>query len=192
VNATSFTLFETAIGEIGLAWTDKGVCALQLPEESAGQTRTRLLSLLKDATELDPPPVILDAIDRLTRQMAGEEVDLAPIPVDFSSATPFFRRVFELARAIPPGETTTYGKLARAAGSPGAARAVGMAMARNPVALIVPCHRVIASDGKLTGFSAPGGLATKVKLLALERRTAADRAGQPRKRTLGSQTRFDI
>jgi methylated-DNA-[protein]-cysteine S-methyltransferase len=94
--------------------------------------------------------------------------DLISVELDMSGVPPFHRRVYQLIRTIPPGETMSYGEVATLLGSPGAARAVGQALRRNPFALVVPCHRVVAAGGRLGGFSANGGLATKVRLLALE------------------------
>ena len=94
--------------------------------------------------------------------------DFRPVAVDWNGVSPFFRQVYEVAREIPPGQTRTYGEIAKAVGQPAAAQEVGQAMAKNPVPILVPCHRVSAAGGKLGGFSAPGGPVTKAKLLALE------------------------
>ena len=117
----------------------------------------------------------LKAEEALSRFKAGDPSALDAVPVDLSSCTPFVRRVYEELRAVPPGETVTYGELARRAGKPRAARAVGRAMATNPFAPFVPCHRVVASDGGLTGFSAPGGVDAKRRLLDMEALWAAGR-----------------
>jgi methylated-DNA-[protein]-cysteine S-methyltransferase len=117
-----------------------------------------------------------DAAVALQRFRAGDPSALSEVPVDLSSCTPFVRRVYEELRAVPPGETVTYGELARRAGKPKAARAVGRAMATNPFAPFVPCHRVLASDGRLTGFSAPGGIEAKRRLLEMEARWASERS----------------
>lgn len=109
-----------------------------------------------------------DLIDRLERYAAGEAVDFSDVPTDLAHLSGFQRRVVKACRAIPAGQRRTYGQLAAAAGSPGAARAVGQVMAMNRVPLIVPCHRVVASGGGLGGFSAPQGLAMKRRLLELE------------------------
>jgi methylated-DNA-[protein]-cysteine S-methyltransferase len=107
-------------------------------------------------------------VDKIRRHLSGDLQDFAPVAVDLSGATRFTREVCEWIRAIPPGEVRTYGEVARAMGKPGAARAVGQALSRNPIGLVVPCHRVVGAGG-LTGFSAPGGLANKERLLRLER-----------------------
>ena len=115
-----------------------------------------------------PPPEIAAVIEKIRFHLEGETQDCRGIAVDLEGVTPFFRQVYEVTREIPPGQTRTYGEIAKAAGQPGAAQEVGQAMAKNPVPIIVPCHRVAAAGGKLGGFSAPGGPATKAKLLALE------------------------
>ena len=114
------------------------------------------------------PAPVRSAIDALQRYFAGDTVDFCDIELDLSRDSPFHRSIYAVARTIPWGRTATYGSLARQVGEPGAARAIGQAMGRNPIPIIVPCHRVIASSGKLGGFSAHGGTATKERLLALE------------------------
>jgi methylated-DNA-[protein]-cysteine S-methyltransferase len=149
------TSFETAIGRCAIGWTERGVASVRLP--SPGHSRA----------SAEPPTFALSAIEGITSLLAGSRVDLAGVPVDLSRAEPFDRRVYALAREIAPGETRTYGELARGLDEPDA-RAVGVALARNPVPLVVPCHRVVAADGGLGGFSAPGGVATKRRLLEIE------------------------
>jgi len=125
--------------------------------------------------EAEPPPVVAEAIALVRRLLAGEKLLLHEIDVDLSRAPAFERSVWEAARRIPPGEVRTYGEIARELGQPGAARAVGVALGRNPVPIIVPCHRVLAGGGKSGGFSAPGGVATKFRILEIE---GAQRAGE--------------
>jgi methylated-DNA-[protein]-cysteine S-methyltransferase len=127
------------------------------------------------AIETAPSPVISAVIEAVAALLSGEKTDLAGAPVDLSSLQPFERSVLEATRLIPPGETRTYGELARNIGSPGAARAVGRALGANPVPIIIPCHRVLAASGS-GGFSAPGGATTKMKMLEIE---GARRAGEP-------------
>jgi methylated-DNA-[protein]-cysteine S-methyltransferase len=160
--------FSTPLGDCGLAWTSRGLGWFQLPEASPVETRARLSRINGDSPESAPPPWVRDAIDRVTRLLAGHDEDLSGIPVDLDRAPPFFRRVYEASRRIPRGRVWTYTELAAAAGSPHATRAVGQAMARNPLPVVVPCHRVVASGGRPGGFSAPGGLDTKARLLAIE------------------------
>jgi len=160
--------FSTAIGDCGVAWTSRGLAWFQLPEASPAASRERLSRITGESPESEPPPWVGDAIARITRLLDGHDEDLSSIPVDLSSAPPFFRRVYEASRRIPRGRVWTYTELAAAAGSPEASRAVGQAMARNPLPVVVPCHRVVASGGRPGGFSAPGGLDTKARLLAIE------------------------
>jgi methylated-DNA-[protein]-cysteine S-methyltransferase len=163
-----FALFETAIGNCGVAWGPGGLVGVWLPESDPGRTRARLLRRYPGAVESQPPTQVQDAIRSMTALLAGEAADLSDIVLDTSGQPPFFRRVFDLARAIPPGRTATYGELARQLGDPGAARAVGEAMGKNPFPIVVPCHRVLAAGGKTGGFSAPGGTATKLRILEIE------------------------
>jgi methylated-DNA-[protein]-cysteine S-methyltransferase len=117
---------------------------------------------------------VRSAIDLVVALTSGNRADLSGIRVDLDAASPFDRRVYEVARTIPPGETLTYGEIARRVGEPRAAREVGAALGRNPIAIIVPCHRVLGADGKIGGFSANGGIATKLKMLSIEKaRTSA-------------------
>jgi methylated-DNA-[protein]-cysteine S-methyltransferase len=169
--AVTQALFATPFGECGLAWTARGLAWIQLPDRTPAATRARMAAGLTDhpsSTEADPPSWVADIIARLTGYFEGRALDLAGIPLDMERVSPFFRRVYEEARAIPRGEVRTYAELAAAAGSPTAMRAVGQAMARNRWPVVVPCHRVVGSAGKPGGFSAPGGLDTKARLLALE------------------------
>ena len=164
----AFALFDTAIGRCGIAWGARGILALQLPEASDGATRARLLAHVPSAAETSAPAEIARAIAAIVALLAGDSRDLRTLKLDMTHVPPFHRRVYEAARAIPPGRTMSYSEIARALGMPRAARAVGQALGRNPFALIVPCHRVLAAGGKLGGFSAEGGLATKRRLLAIE------------------------
>lgn len=162
------TLFDTPIGRCAIAWEGERVAALHLPEGSDAATIARLRERIGSLAG-EPPPWLVEVTGGLARALAGDRVELAHVGLADGSASPFVRKVYELARRIPPGSTMTYGELAHAAGSPGAARAVGQAMARNPFPLLVPCHRVVAADGSLTGYSGAGGVATKARILASER-----------------------
>jgi len=161
------TLFDTAIGRCGIAWSERGVAGLQLPE-SAGAARGALLSRFPDAVETAPPPSVLAVIDAVTALLAGGDPPLGAVPLDWTGVGAFERAVYEATRAIPRGSTRSYGEIAAAVGDPGAARAVGQALGRNPFPVIVPCHRVLAADGRPGGFSAPGGVSTKLRMLAIE------------------------
>lgn len=149
--------FNTKIGRCGITWNDEGIeRVVMCPRKTKGATDK-------------PPKYIKDAAKRITDHLAGKIDDLRDIEVDLSNFTPFTRKVYLALRRVQPGEVITYGELARMAGSPRAARAVGHAMATNPLPLIIPCHRVIASNGSLGGFSAPDGIRLKDQLLRIER-----------------------
>jgi len=166
--ATGFTLFPTAIGDCGIAWGDAGLLGVQLPEGQPAQTRARLAQRFAGAAEQEPPATPCRAVRGIAALLAGEPLDLLDIELDMAGIVPFHRQVYTLARHILPGHTATYGELAQRLGDPGAARAVGQALGRNPFAIVVPCHRVLAAGAALGGFSARGGLTTKLKLLAIE------------------------
>jgi methylated-DNA-[protein]-cysteine S-methyltransferase len=164
----AYALFDTDIGRCGLAWGPRGVLGVQLPEKSEMTTRMRLLRHCPNADEADPPKAIARGIEDIQKLLAGEKKTLRAITLDQSRVPAFNARVYETARAIPPGTTRTYGDIARAIGDASSARAVGQALSRNPFAIVVPCHRVVGADFKLVGFSASGGIATKLKLLQIE------------------------
>ena len=163
--------FATAIGRCGIAWSDRGVVGVQLPEASEAATRARLQRRFPDASEASPTPSIQAAIDGIVALLAGEDAgDLSGIELDLRAVPSFNAAVYRVARTIPPGETLTYGEIAGRLNDPDAARAVGQALGANPIPIIVPCHRVLAAGGRAGGFSAPGGVMTKLKLLEIERR----------------------
>jgi methylated-DNA-[protein]-cysteine S-methyltransferase len=163
-------LFETAIGVCGISWSDRGITAVQLPAAREDLTWARLRRRARSARELSAPPQVASAIDGITAVLAGEAADLSQIELDLAGVEPFDRRVADVARTIPAGETLTYGEIATRIGAPGEAREVGAALGRNRFPIIVPCHRVVAANGKLGGFSGPGGPRTKLRLLEIERR----------------------
>lgn len=167
--AHDYLIFETAGGFCGIAWIDSGITRFQLPTKSAKATERMLLRRVPDAKPGEPTPEIAEAVATVRAYFAGEETDFSKFRVDLGEQDPFVERVYAAARQIGWGRTTTYGALARELGAgPEAARDVGQAMARNPVALIIPCHRVLAAGGKIGGFSAPGGASAKIRMLALE------------------------
>ena len=164
-------LFDTAIGRCGIAWSDRGVVGVQLPEATEAATRRRLKRRFPSAAEAQPPASIQAAIEGIVALSAGEEAgDLRDVELDLRSVPEFNAQVYRVALTIPPGQTTTYGEIARQLGDPGAARAVGQALGANPIPIIIPCHRVLAAGDRAGGFSAPGGVRTKLKLLEIERR----------------------
>jgi methylated-DNA-[protein]-cysteine S-methyltransferase len=167
--SSGFTLFDTTIGHCGIAWGHRGVIGVQLPEAGGeARTRARVLRRFADAREGAPPPEVQEAIDRIVDLLRGEASDLSSVALDMDGVPAFNRRVYEVARTIPAGETLPYGEVADRLGDRGAARDVGRALAQNPFALIVPCHRVLAAGGGIGGFSAPGGITTKRRLLMIE------------------------
>jgi methylated-DNA-[protein]-cysteine S-methyltransferase len=170
----AFTLFETPVGRPAIAWSAAGVVALQLPEATGAATEARLRRRYPDAVRTDPPDEVWEAISAIVALTSGEARDLSFIRLDLGAVGDFERRVYDAARAIPPGKTATYGEIAQRIGEPGAAQAVGRALGRNPVAIIVPCHRVLAADGKTGGFSAHGGVETKLRLLSIEKARTGD------------------
>jgi O-6-methylguanine DNA methyltransferase len=163
-----FALFETPIGRSAVAWGPRGLVGVQLPEGSERATRARLRRRFPDAKEAPPPPAVARAIAGMQALLRGEAVDLSDVELDHEGVPDFHRAVYRAARAVQPGATVSYGELAAKLGAPGAARAVGQALGRNPFAIVVPCHRVLAAGGRAGGFSAKGGLVTKRRMLALE------------------------
>jgi methylated-DNA-[protein]-cysteine S-methyltransferase len=168
MSALGFTVFETAIGRCGIAWGEHGVVGVQLPEANAQAVRSRLARRFPGAVDAAPTEMVRAAIEAIAALLDGEPVDLSGIPLDMDGVPEFHRRVYEVARAIPPGATLTYGEIAARLGELGGARAVGQALGKNPFPIVVPCHRVVAAGGKLGGFSAQGGATTKRRLLAQE------------------------
>ena len=163
-----FALFETAIGCCALVWRGRSIVGAALPESSPERLRARLASRFPNAVEAVPPPSVAEAIERIVGLLAGARTDLSDIEIELGGVSDFDRRVYQAARRIPCGEVRTYGDIARGIGEPRAAQAVGLALGRNPVPIIVPCHRVLAGGGRGGGFSAPGGVATKFRILEIE------------------------
>jgi methylated-DNA-[protein]-cysteine S-methyltransferase len=167
-------IFETKLGWAGVVGDGEKIVAALLPETDPAPVRKRLLRLHPEAVEIEPSPALEAAATRVRGLIEGGNDDLADLPLDYSSVSDFERRVYEIARRIVPGETTTYGDIARQVGEVTDSQAVGKALGRNPFAPIVPCHRVVAAGQKLGGFSATGGRALKLKMLANEARWAKD------------------
>ena len=175
--ATSgYALFDTAIGRCALVWRGGLVIGAALPDSSDDRARLSLARRFPGAVEAQPPPFAARAVARVQALLSGERTDLGDIPVDLGAGSDFERSVWEAVRRIPCGEVRSYGDIAREIGAPQAAQAVGIALGRNPVPIIVPCHRILAADGKSGGFSAPGGVATKFRILEIE---GAKRPGEP-------------
>ena len=168
MSAHAFALFDTAIGPCGIAWSAAGIVGVQLPERHENATRDRLLRRYPDARETPSPRHIQQAIDDIAGLLRGEKRDLSGIGLDLAGVPQFNRDVYAVARTIPAGATLSYGAIAARLGDRSAAREVGEAMGQNPCPLIVPCHRVLAAGGKVGGFSAAGGVTTKLRLLSIE------------------------
>ena len=177
---TGFAIFETAFGACGLAWGDRGIIGCWLHARTAERTHAQIVRQHPGACESIPPTAIANVIEGITGLLAGELRDLRDAVLDMGAVPEFARRVYEITRTIPPGETMTYGAVARTMGEPPIrAREVGEALGRNPFAPIVPCHRVVAAGGRLGGYSAPGGSATKRRLLEIEGASLGSMPGQP-------------
>jgi methylated-DNA-[protein]-cysteine S-methyltransferase len=159
----------TPLGAIGVVWSDAGIVATWMHAGTLERAREHLRRTYPNAIAAAPPAEIATALEEVASLLAGGTNDFRLVALDMRHVPEFDRRVYEVARTIPPGSTMTYGEIARALGEePMRARDVGVALARNPFAPIVPCHRVVAANGKLGGYSAPGGTATKRRLLELE------------------------
>ncbi len=180
MTAHGFALFDTPIGRCGIAWGERGITGVQLPEAREPETRARLGRRFPGAREAMPPRDVQRAQAAIVALLRGEARDLSKIALDMEQVPPFHRRVYETARTIPAGTTLAYGEIARRIGSPDSARAVGQALGRNPFAIIVPCHRVLAAGGKVGGFTANGGVTTKLRLLTLEGADASRLPGAPK------------
>jgi methylated-DNA-[protein]-cysteine S-methyltransferase len=164
----SFTVFDTAIGSCGIAWGERGIVAVQLPMSSEDKTRKRIQQRFGDIEEIAPPPVVQAAIDGIVELLAGKPNDLSEVVLDLEGVPEFNRGVYAIARTIPPGKTLTYGDIAKRLGGVELSRDVGQALGHNPCPVVVPCHSVLAAGGKPGGFSANGGVVTKLKMLAIE------------------------
>lgn len=168
----AYALFTTPIGHCGMAWSAHGLTGVQLPEQDQDATRARMAQRFAPAHEGLPPPSVQEAMQATCALLNGTPhapVDLHHLVLDMEGLAPFHQRVYTLARRMQPGQTMTYGEMARQLGEPGAARAVGQALGANPFAPVVPCHRILAANGRSGGFSAHGGATTKLRLLLIER-----------------------
>jgi methylated-DNA-[protein]-cysteine S-methyltransferase len=167
--AQRYLIFETAMGFCGIAWNDAAITCFRLPTSSADAAERSLLRRLPDAKPGTPPAEIAEAVAAAKRYFEGAQTDFRRFAIDLGPQDPFFRQVYDTVRVLGWGSTTTYGAVAKQLNAgPEAARDVGQAMAKNPVPLIIPCHRVLAAGGKVGGFSAPGGSSAKARMLELE------------------------
>lgn len=164
----AFALFETAIGHCAIVWSARGVTGVQLPELDARATRSRVAKRFPTAREQPPPPEMRRTIDDIVALLRGKPIDLSSVTIDDEGTPEFNARVYAITRTIPPGQTLTYGEIAERLGDRMLAREVGTALGQNPCPIIMPCHRVLAAGGKTGGFSASGGVVTKLSLLTIE------------------------
>ena len=151
--------FDTPIGRCGIGWSERGIVSIRLPGRDSAAGRP---------SAADMPTAVREATRLITDLLGGEPVDLGTVALDMEAVPGFARSVYAIARRVPAGATTTYGEIAAELGDRGLAREVGQALGRNPFPIVVPCHRVLAAGGRPGGFSAPGGVATKLRLLAIE------------------------
>ena len=163
-----YALFDTPIGICSIEWGPRGINGVQLPMGSEEKIRARIRQRRGDIAEGEPTDEVKAAIDRIVALLEGGMDDLTDIALDLDDVPEFNRGVYEIARQIPPGKTLTYGDIAKRLGGVELSRDVGQALGRNPCPIVVPCHRVLAAGNKPGGFSARGGVETKLKMLAIE------------------------
>jgi methylated-DNA-[protein]-cysteine S-methyltransferase len=163
-----YTIFDTALGRCGIAWSDTGVVGVQLPEAREIETLRRLFRLFPEARELPPPPSIESAIESIVAMLRGQDTDLADVSLDMSDVSPFHQRVYDHLRGIPRGETRSYEQIAAYLHVAGALHPIANALAKNPFPPIVPCHRVLDAGNGLDKLSPHSGVISKRRLLSLE------------------------
>ena len=174
--------FDTVLGSCAVAWGPRGIVAMQLPEVDAPATQARLFQASGPLPQATPPAAVASAIAAVQALLAGQldaigmDACLETVELDMQRITDFQRRVYAVTRRIPPGQTRTYGELATELGNKNSARAVGHALGLNPFAPVIPCHRVLGASGKPCGFSAHGGVVTKMRMLATEGAVPGDTA----------------
>lgn len=170
----AYTLFASSLGLCGMVWKAAGhegafvVTGFQLPEATQELAEARLRGKWAAQPASRVPLRMAEVIERVRLHLEGQLQDFRDVALELDGIGGFVQQVYAAVRAIPAGQTMTYGQVAAAAGRTGAAQAVGTAMSRNPVPLIIPCHRVLAAGGKPGGFSAHGGLTTKARMLEIE------------------------
>jgi methylated-DNA-[protein]-cysteine S-methyltransferase len=174
MTGSGFAVFDTAIGACAIVWGANGIVGVQLPEKTESHTRARVAKRYPEAREGASPADVQCAIAAIVALLDGEARDLSDITLDLHHMPEFNRRVYDIARTIPPGKTMTYGEIAVRLGDRLLARDVGQALGKNPIPIIVPCHRVLAANGKTGGFSAPGGVNTKLRMLSIEGARTSD------------------
>jgi methylated-DNA-[protein]-cysteine S-methyltransferase len=164
----SFAIFDTAIGPCGIVWGERGISGVQLPMSNEEKTRKRILQRNGDIPEAEPTAEVGRVIEAIKELLTGKPNDLSGVVLDLDGVPEFNRGVYDIARSIPPGKTMTYGDIAKKLGGVELSRDVGQALGRNPCPIVVPCHRVLAAGNKPGGFSANGGVVTKLKMLQIE------------------------
>jgi len=167
-SADGFALFTTDIGDCAVAWNEFGLTGVWLPEANVERLRSRLARRLAQVPEAAPPVDVAAAMRAMVCLIGGERNDLLDVRIDDSRLSAFDRSVYAAARGIAAGRVVTYAALAEHVGGAASARAIGQSLGRNPFPIVVPCHRIVAAAGALGGFSAPGGTATKRRLLTIE------------------------
>lgn len=177
MDAAGFAVFPTTIGSCGIAWEGDVIVGAQLPEEDEPRTRSRVRRRFPELAEASPPAWVARVIERVQALLDGARDDLMDVPLAMDRVPEFNRRVYVIARAIAPGRTRTYGDIAKELGDAHASRAVGQALGHNPFAPIVPCHRVLAANNAGGGFSATGGVATKLRMLQIEHAQLGEQRG---------------
>jgi methylated-DNA-[protein]-cysteine S-methyltransferase len=168
MSGPSFAIFDTAIGPCGIVWGERGISGVQLPMGSEDTTRKRIRQRNGEIPEAEPTPEVRRAIVAIVELLAGKPNDLSDVVLDLQGVPEFNRGVYDIARTIPPGKTMTYGDIAKRLGGVELSRDVGQALGHNPCPIVVPCHRVLAAGNKPGGFSANGGVVTKLKMLQIE------------------------
>lgn len=171
------TLIDTAVGRCGIAWGPQGIRAFQLPEPDDAGTLQRMFRRRGPLPQGAPPPEVHDVIERVQALLGGKPVDLRDVVLDQDGIPELHRRVYAITREILAGQTRTYGDIARELGDLSLSRAVGQALGANPHAVIMPCHRVLAAGGASGGFSAGGGVSTKLRILLIERAQIGSQPG---------------
>ena len=182
MSGRGYSIFDTMIGRCGIAWGEQGVLGVQLPEAREIETRGRMLRQYPGARELRPPVGAEIAIEGIAAALRGDAADLADITLDMTGIHAFNQRVYEVTRAIPRGETRTYGEIAAKLGASGAVHSVAQAISRNPFMIIIPCHRVLEAGSYADKISPNGGAISKRRLLSIEGARG----------TVDSKTLFDV
>ncbi len=175
MESSGVTIFETEIGPCGIAWRGQKIVGVEIGDADEKETRYRLRERFPGADDKEAPAFVTRAVEGVRALLAGADVDFSGTPLALDAQPDLNRQVYEIILELKTGETTTYGAIARRIGDVSLSQAVGYALGKNPFPIIVPCHRVLGSNGKVGGFSAAGGTATKLKLLNIERaRTSSE------------------